>query len=55
MEHSRTDKDVPFNTAEMTSKMLPNCKLEEREGEHFSKETLDQFITNIMLNHQENQ
>lgn len=55
MEHSRTDKDVPFITAEMTSKMLPNCKLEAREGEHFSKETLAQFIKNIMLNHQENQ
>jgi len=55
MEHSRTDKDVPFVTAEMTAKMLPNCHLETREGDHFSEEILALFIKNIMLNQQENQ
>jgi pimeloyl-ACP methyl ester carboxylesterase len=55
MEHSRTDRDVPFETAEMTAKMLPNCHLETREGDHFSEEILAQFIKNIMLNQQENQ
>jgi pimeloyl-ACP methyl ester carboxylesterase len=55
MEHSRADKDVPFVTAEMTAKMLPNCQLKAREGDHFSEELLAQFIKNIMLNHQENQ
>lgn len=50
MEHSRTDKDVPFATAEMTAKMLPNCHLKTREGDHFSEEILAQFIKNTMLN-----
>jgi pimeloyl-ACP methyl ester carboxylesterase len=49
MEHSRTDREVPFTAAEMTAKMMPNCQLEVREGEHFSKETLDRFIRNTML------
>ena len=49
MEHSRTDRDVPFVTAEMTAKLLPNCRMEAREGDHFSEETLMQFIKNIML------
>lgn len=49
MEHSRTDPEVPFITAEMTAKMLPNCQFGIREGEHFSIETLDKFIKNIML------
>ena len=53
MEHSRTDQEVPFIAAEMTAKMIPNCQLEVREGEHFSKETLEQFIRNIMLRQQE--
>lgn len=49
MEHSKTDPEVPFVTAEITAKMIPNCQLDVREGEHFSKESLDQFIKNIML------
>jgi pimeloyl-ACP methyl ester carboxylesterase len=49
MEHSREDRDVPFVTAEMTAKMMPNCRLEVREGVHFSAETLDGFIQNIVL------
>jgi len=49
MEHSKTDPDVPFITAEITAKMIPNCQFNVREGEHFSKEALDQFIKNLML------
>lgn len=49
MEHSREDRDVPFATAEMTAKMIPNCRLEERQGEHFSAEALDRFIQKIVL------
>ena len=49
MEHSQMDQEVPFVAAEMTAKMMPNCQLEVREGEHFSEETLDQFIRNTML------
>ena len=49
MEHSKTDTEVPFITAEMTAKLIPNCRLEIRQGEHFSGETLDDFIRNVML------
>ena len=55
MEHSQTDREIPFVTAEMTAKMIPNCQLEVREGEHFSEETLDQFIRDIMLRQKESQ
>jgi len=51
MEHSRTDSEVPFVTAEMTARMIPNCRLEGREGEHFSEEMVDRFIRNIVLSH----
>jgi pimeloyl-ACP methyl ester carboxylesterase len=45
MRHSRADRDVPFVTAELTSLMLPNCKLEARQNdEHFSPEILDDFL-----------
>jgi pimeloyl-ACP methyl ester carboxylesterase len=47
MEHSRLDEG--FITAEITSKMLPNCQLFVRETEkHFSKELLDDFIKKVM-------
>lgn len=49
MEHSRTDQNVPFITAERTAKLLPNCHLTIRDGEHFSKETLDDFLRNVVL------
>jgi hypothetical protein len=55
MEHSQTDKEVPFVTAKMTAKMIPNCRLKVRKGEHFSEETLEQFIQNIMLKQEESQ
>lgn len=49
MQHSKTDSDVPFITAQMTSKLLPDCKFETREsGAHFSNEILDQFIQTTM-------
>jgi pimeloyl-ACP methyl ester carboxylesterase len=47
MEHSRLDDG--FITAEMTSKMLLNCKFIARDKEgHFSKELLDDFIKTVM-------
>lgn len=54
MQHSKADQNVPFITAEMTAKLLPNCRFEIREnGEHFSNELLDQFIKTVMLKHYE--
>jgi pimeloyl-ACP methyl ester carboxylesterase len=49
MQHSKEDAQVPFVAAEMTAKLLPNCRFEAREkGEHFSKEILDDFIRTAM-------
>jgi hypothetical protein len=49
MQHSRMDREVPFLTAEMTAKLLPNCQLEIREqGEHFTKESLDNFMSGML-------
>jgi hypothetical protein len=45
MRHSKCDQAVPLITAELTSRLLPNCQLEIRENDvHFSKEVLDDFI-----------
>jgi len=50
MQHSRLDDQVPFLTAEMTSRLLPNCRLEAVDnGEHFSSEVLDDFIERAMM------
>jgi pimeloyl-ACP methyl ester carboxylesterase len=50
MQHSRLDDQVPFITAEMTSRLLPNCCFEATESsEHFSSEVLDHFIENVMM------
>ena len=49
MEHSKTDHEVPFITAEMTAKLIPNCRLGTREGKHFSDEALDRFIRSTIL------
>jgi pimeloyl-ACP methyl ester carboxylesterase len=55
IQHSKTDTNVPFVTAEMTAKLLPNCRLEVKEsGEHFSSEILDDFIKVVMLEHSGN-
>ena len=52
MQHSKTDNQVPFAAAEITSKLLPNCRFEIREsGDHFSSEILDNFIKSTMLPH----
>ena len=52
MQHSRVDDQVPFVTAEMTSRLLPNCRFEAREsGEHFSRQVLDDFIARAMIAH----
>jgi pimeloyl-ACP methyl ester carboxylesterase len=49
MQHARGDNGVPFITAEMTSKLLPNCKLDVIESDvHFSNEVLDDFIRTTM-------
>jgi pimeloyl-ACP methyl ester carboxylesterase len=50
MQHSRLDDQVPFITAEMTSRLLSNCRFEAREGsEHFSSQVLDDFIERAMI------
>lgn len=49
MQHSRQDDQVPFITAEMTARLLPNCRFEVREtGEHFSEPILNEFIERAM-------
>jgi pimeloyl-ACP methyl ester carboxylesterase len=49
MQHSKFDTAVPFSTAEMTAKLLPNCTFEIKENDvHFSSEALDDFIRNVM-------
>jgi hypothetical protein len=55
MQHSKEDEAVPFLTAYLTSKLLPNCRLETRAyGEHFSPEILDEFIKNVIAGNLEN-
>jgi pimeloyl-ACP methyl ester carboxylesterase len=50
MQHSRLDNQVPVITAEMTSRLLPNCRFEVTEnGEHFSCQALDDFIERAMI------
>ncbi len=47
MQHSREDN---FVTAEMTARLLPNCRFDTREhGEHFSSAALDDFIKTAIL------
>lgn len=52
MQHSTEDHAVPFRTAEITAKMLPNCRFYIRKSdEHFSDELLDDFIKLKMMEH----
>jgi pimeloyl-ACP methyl ester carboxylesterase len=52
MRHSRADDSVPFITAQLTSKLLPNCRLDIRENDaHFSQPVLNDFIETIMAEH----
>ena len=54
MRHSKSDDAVPLITAEITSKLLSNCRLEIREKDvHFSQEVLDDFISTVMKGHYE--
>jgi pimeloyl-ACP methyl ester carboxylesterase len=54
MRHSKSDDSVPLITAEMTSKLLPNCRFEIRENDvHFSQEVLDNFISTVMTGYYE--
>ena len=50
MRHSRSDDAVQLITAEMTAKLLPNCRFEVRENDaHFSQEVLDKFISTVII------
>jgi pimeloyl-ACP methyl ester carboxylesterase len=52
MQHCKADPAVPFITAELTARLLPNCKFEgKEEGAHFSYEILDDFIRTRMAPH----
>jgi pimeloyl-ACP methyl ester carboxylesterase len=54
MQHSRADNAVPFITAEITSKLLPHCRLVIKENDaHFSDELLDNFIKTAMVEYYE--
>jgi hypothetical protein len=56
MQHSRQDQNVPFITASLTAGMLPKGKLEIRETmEHFSKESLDEFIRTTIVPNLQNE
>ncbi len=55
MQHSQSDSAVPFVTALLTSRLLPNCKLKAKEsGEHFSKEALDDYIEAVIVENYRN-
>lgn len=52
MRHSKSDEAVPYITAEITSRLLPDCRLETRENDvHFSQDVLDNFINTVMARH----
>lgn len=54
MQHSRYDTSVPFISAEMTAKMLPNCDLIIKEDDvHFSPAALDEYIQKVLLEFRE--
>jgi pimeloyl-ACP methyl ester carboxylesterase len=49
MQHSEDDNSVPYKTALLTSKLLPNCEFSTRKGNiHFSPELLTDFIENTI-------
>jgi pimeloyl-ACP methyl ester carboxylesterase len=50
MRHSLSDEAVPYTTAELTARMLPNCRLDLRENApHFSQKVLDDFTNEVIL------
>ena len=51
MRHSRSDQSVPLITAEMTSRLLPACRLDIHEDDdHFSEEVLADFMRMVITN-----
>ena len=49
MRHSKADNSVPFITAQITSQLLPNCRLDIKENDvHFSQEVMNDFIKTVM-------
>jgi pimeloyl-ACP methyl ester carboxylesterase len=49
MRHSRYDAGVPLITAELTARMLPNCRLLIEENDiHFSSQALDDFFRTVV-------
>ncbi len=52
MQHSRGDQHIPFIAAEMTARLLPNCRFEVVESdEHFSDALFEAFIEKTMIGH----
>lgn len=50
MRHARQDHGVPYETALITSKMLPDARFFTDESEiHFSQETLDDFFEHFLI------
>ncbi|HEX6032825.1 MAG TPA: hypothetical protein VFY83_00275, partial [Anaerolineales bacterium] len=55
MQHSQEDESIPVMTALLTSKLLPNCRLDIQEhGPHFSPQALDEFIRTVIAPNFEN-
>jgi len=50
MRHSRADGPESLLTAQLTARLLPDCRMETRENDpHFSQEVLDDFIETAIL------
>lgn len=50
MRHARNDMNVPFATAQITSKLLPNCRLQVEENDiHFSTDSLEAYFSATIL------
>ena len=51
MQHSKKDEVLPYVMAEITAKLLSNCKLELlEEGGHFTNEGYESFIQSTVIN-----
>ncbi len=52
MHHSKADNSVPFITAQITSELLPNCRLDIKEDDaHFSQEVMNDFVKTVMADY----
>ncbi|MBN2444419.1 MAG: alpha/beta hydrolase [Spirochaetales bacterium] len=50
MQHSKKDEVLPYVMAEITAKLLSDCKLELlEEGSHFTNEGYESFIQNTVI------